>query len=248
MAGADCDPCSWYSVSCDANDRVTCIDLDGSVGCNSAGIGTGNGLTGVIPTEISGLTELSDLHLEGNNTLGGALPAGFYDLTNLKVAELKITGLVGPLSPSISNLQNLETLSLGSGPYGGPIPSELGDITSLTNLNLFFGQFSGPIPASLGGLTNLTELRLNDNMLEGCFPSELSALCSIGTVVMSNNVGLPGGGDFAAFCASGTGDCSDAVPDCADVVSPVDGEIDVPLTVNVSWTCLLYTSPSPRDS
>ena len=221
-AGLDCDPCSWYGVICDELDRVICLDLDGAFDCTSAGITGGNDLNGTLPAEISQLTELEILHLEGNRNLTGSLPAEFYDLTSLKIFMSTLTGFSGVITSDISKLINLEQFSTGFNSIGGPIPSEFGDLTTLTNLNLFYAGFSGEIPPSIGNLVNLNELRLNDNQLSGCFPQELSIFCPLNQAEFGNNPGLPGGGDFDAFCNTEEGGCSECFP---DLVGPTVGQI-----------------------
>ncbi|WP_245776849.1 putative Ig domain-containing protein [Spirosoma endophyticum] len=48
---------------------------------------------------------------------------------------------------------------------------------------------------------------MNNNQLSGCFPASLSAVCG-SLASLGNNPGLPGGGNFGAFCLNGTGSCS----------------------------------------
>lgn len=86
----------------------------------------------------------------------------------------------------------------------GTLPSSLSALTNLQTLVLSNNNLSGPIPAGLSTLTNLQILNLSDNNLRGCMPASLSALCGR-TVNLSNNPGLPGGGNFTAFCQSGQG-------------------------------------------
>lgn len=84
---------------------------------------------------------------------------------------------------------------------------QIGDLSLLQALDLSNNQLSAAFLPS-GLLLSLQELRLNDNLLTGCFPPSLSYHCSAPTVDFSNNAGLPGNGDFAAFCTTGAGDCT----------------------------------------
>ena len=78
-------------------------------------------------------------------------------------------------------------------------------------------------------LTNLRTLFLSNNQLSGCFPASLSSLCGGGrSINFLNNPGLPGNGDFAAFCANGAG--SDAF---------TAGATASPTTLNVGQTSSL---------
>ena len=83
----------WYGVDTDAHGRVTVLNLPF------------NQLSGVIPTELGGLTELKVLNLWANS-------------------------LNGPIPPELGDLINLESLSLSVSKLSGPIPPELGNLTS----------------------------------------------------------------------------------------------------------------------
>ncbi|SFE93887.1 Por secretion system C-terminal sorting domain-containing protein [Spirosoma endophyticum] len=114
----------------------------------------------------------------------------------------------------------------------GSIPPSLGNLTNLQVLYLGYNALTGSIPPSLGNLPNVNTLFVQGNQLSGCFPASLSALCGKSTAFFSN-AGLPGNGNFAPFCANGTGSCSAALP--VNLVSfsakPKDNQ-----TVNLIWS------------
>ena len=60
--------CTWYGVKCDANRRVSKLEL------------TYNDLTGSIPESIGKLTALTDLDLSFNH-LNGSIPDSIGQLT-----------------------------------------------------------------------------------------------------------------------------------------------------------------------
>ncbi len=130
----------------------------------------------------------------------------------------------GAIPAEIGNFTALESLTLANNPLSGSIPPEIGSLTNMGYLNLYANQLTGAIPPELGNLTNLVSLGLFSNQLSGCIPSTYSVFCANGTsVLLFNNPGLPGGGDFPAFCANGTGAdadgyCAGAGPgaDCDD--------------------------------
>jgi Leucine-rich repeat (LRR) protein len=187
-------------------------------------------LHGEIPTSIGNLTKLQGLWLF-DNQLTGSIPESLGALTNLYDIELSNNHLTGNIPASLGMLPNLRALILNSNELSGSIPSSLGQLTKLFNLLLNNNQLTGSIPASLGQLTGLFGLNLSDNrlsgsipgrlsmlgsqrnisiqlknnQLSGCFLDSLTALC--GKIDVSNNPGLPGGGDFNAFCTNGTGTC-----------------------------------------
>ncbi|MFT4660775.1 MAG: hypothetical protein ACI8XB_001043 [Patiriisocius sp.] len=60
----DCEPCTWYGVTCDVDGRVSGLTLDN------------NQLNGLIPTELGDLTNLTELFLN-DNQLTGCIPISF---------------------------------------------------------------------------------------------------------------------------------------------------------------------------
>ena len=150
----------WYGVITDLSGRVTELYL------------SENQLSGAIPAEVGGLTNLTGLDLRGNQ-LNGAIPAELGGLTNLTGLDLAGNQLNGEIPVELGGLTNLTLLDLSENELSGAIPAELGGLTNLTLLDLAGNLLSGAIPAELGGLTNLTELQLADNRLSGCIPAEL---------------------------------------------------------------------------
>ena len=164
----------WEGVSTDSDGHVVRLDmswlaryLTGWAGQLSPELGslsrlmvldfedlqTGRGaLTGEIPRELGGLTNLRVLHI-GSNTASG--------------------GLSGEIPPELGNLNNLTSLSLGANQLTGEIPSELGNLVNLRHLNLAQNRLSGQVPRELGNLSGLASLWLTGNSLKGCVPTNL---------------------------------------------------------------------------
>ena len=107
-----------------------------------------NELTGEIPGELGGLTNLEDLNLSGNQ-------------------------LTGEIPGELGGLTNLEDLNLSGNQLTGEIPAELGGLTNLERLYLYGNQLTEEIPGELGGLANLQTLWLSGNQLTGCIPQNL---------------------------------------------------------------------------
>ena len=145
----------WHGVTTDGGGRVTALDL------------TGNQLTGEIPPELGGLSNLTTLVLQGNR-LTGAIP------------------------PELASLSNLEELLLNGNRLTGEIPPELGRLSNLVQLWLDVNQLTGEIPPELGGLSNLEELLLNGNRLTGEIPPELGGLSNLDGAAGSTNNQLTG--------------------------------------------------------
>lgn len=204
-AGTDCDVCAWPGVYCNGNGRVAQLYL------------YANNLVGTLPAEIGDLTSLYELDLSGNQ-LSGLLSTAISHLSGLNLTYLNLAEnlFTGPIPAEIGDFTALSSLTLASNPLSGSIPPEIGSLTNMGYLNLYASQLTGTLPPELGNLTNLVVLGLFNNQLSGCFPAVYSVFCSNGTYVnLGDNPGLPGGGNFAAFCANGAGADADADGYCA---------------------------------
>ena len=188
----------WHGVSTDGDGRVTEIVL------------VVNGLSGSIPPELGGLSELAHLIL-GLNSLSGPIPPELANLSKLRSLDVVQNKLVGPLPSELGNLSNLtslnvsnndlagpiptelaqlsklEVLNLGGNRLIGPIPPKLGQLSGLEVLNLGRNRLTGPVPPVLGQLSNLEILELPDNELTGPIPAELGSLSNLGQLRLSDN-------------------------------------------------------------
>ena len=164
----------WHGVSTDTDGRVTGLIL------------TNNQLTGTIPPELGGLTNLQLLWLQ-DNQLTGTIPAELGDLTSLQELLLFNNQLTGTIPPELGDLANLISLSLWGNALDGEIPEELGGLTNLQFLFLQDNQLTGTIPAELGDLTSLQLLWLQDNQLTGTIPAELGTLSSLQQLRLDGN-------------------------------------------------------------
>ena len=154
ITNLDCILTDCWEVEPSICDGLTEVELWGEyydIG-TTFGINLANQvLTGSIPPEIGCLTNLTDLHLNGNQ-------------------------LSGEIPPEIGNLTNLTYLNLNNNQLTGEIPPEIGNLTKLTHLSLRYNQLTGEIPSEIGNLTNLVWLQLSDNQLTGEIPSEVCDL------------------------------------------------------------------------
>ena len=187
-----------YGVSADAEGRVCALNLNGNGLSGEMPVELGgltnltglhlsyNQLSGEIPLELGGLTNLTGLYLSGNR-LSGEIPLELGGLTNLTELHLSGNRLSGEIPLELGGLTNLTELHLSYNQLSGEIPEELGGLTNLTELHLSYNQLSGEIPPTLGGLTNLTELDLSENQLSGEIPAELGRLKSLEALFLSHN-------------------------------------------------------------
>ena len=150
----------WHGVTTDSNGRVVWLELGG------------NQLTGEIPPELGGLSNLTGLVLYGNG-LTGEIPPELGRLSNLTRLDLGDNQLAGEIPPELGRLSNLRELGLGFNQLTGEIPPELGRLSNLTSLTFDGNGLTGEIPPELGGLSNLNHLVLGGNPLTGCIPEGL---------------------------------------------------------------------------
>ena len=164
----------WTGVTLDADGRVVALSL------------VANNLTGLIPPELGGLSNLARLDLRANN-LAGPIPAELGSLSGLTTLELGSNDLTGPIPPGLGGLSYLVVLDLASNDLSGAIPPELGSLSRLTTLNLRFNDLAGSIPPELGGLSRLNVLDLRYNDLTGAIPSELGGLSTLVVLDLTSN-------------------------------------------------------------
>lgn len=133
------------------------------------------GIRGYIPNEITNLTSLAFLFLQGND-LAGYIPATIGALSKLQAFNLYVNKMEGPVPNGICSLNNLGFLSLSYNEFCCMVPACLGNITSLRYIYLSSNKFNSAIPSSLGSLSDLLHLDLSSNFLSGSLPSEIGSL------------------------------------------------------------------------
>ncbi|GFZ11885.1 leucine-rich receptor-like protein kinase family protein [Actinidia rufa] len=97
-----------------------------------------------------------------------------------RVTQISINdaGLVGLLSPVISNLTRLRVLKLGNNHLFGTIPQELSSLRHLRHVWLERNHLQGQIPDSFSLLVHLGVLNLRANELTGVIPVSLFSNCT----------------------------------------------------------------------
>ena len=125
------------------------------------------GLSGGIPENIGGLTELTKLGLKNNN-LSSGIPESIGNLTNLTQLNLADNALSGSIPDTISNLISLTNLVLSNNEFSGSIPNSIGELSVLHTLLADSNSFSGSIPS---GLCNIENLKISRNQFCDSQPS-----------------------------------------------------------------------------
>ena len=179
----------WHGVTTDAGGRVQRLDLGF------------NGLHGVVPPELGGLSNLQYLYLGTDDRgLTGRIPPELGQLRLLRDLSLAHNGLVGPIPPEIGNASSLRYLRLENNHLTGAIPRELGRLTRLESLSLQLNTLSGELPHALGDLARLQYLELHRNLLLGPVPASLLRL-DLRRFRFEDNLGLcaPGTARFVSW-------------------------------------------------
>jgi Leucine-rich repeat (LRR) protein len=165
-----------------------------------------NKLTGSIPSSIGNLVNLQQVLLY-QNMLTGSIPSSFSNLNKIVFLVLNNNQLSGEIPSSLSTMSKLAVLILSNNSFTGKISNVFGSMPRLSGLDLSNNKFSDTLPKNLALLTNILTLKLSNNLLSGCIPNEYKALCGK-DITLTGNVGLPNGGDWAAFCSNNTGICT----------------------------------------
>ncbi|CAD6343462.1 unnamed protein product [Miscanthus lutarioriparius] len=111
--GDPCLPASWSWVQCssEASPRVFSITL------------SGKNITGSIPVELTKLSGLVELRLDGNS-FSGQIP-DFSECRNLQYIHLENNQLTGELPSSLGDLPNLKELYVQNNKLSGQVPKAL---------------------------------------------------------------------------------------------------------------------------
>ena len=129
------NPCTWFHVTCDRDNRVTRLDL-------------GNlNLSGHLVPELGKLDHLQYLELYKNN-IQGTIPSELGNLKNLISLDLYKNNISGTIPPTLGKLTSLVFLRLNGNRLTGPIPRELAGISSLKVVDVSSNDLCGTIPTS----------------------------------------------------------------------------------------------------
>lgn len=129
------NPCTWFHVTCNQDNRVTRVDLGNS------------NLSGHLVPELGKLEHLQYLELYKNN-IQGTIPPELGSLKSLISLDLYDNNISGTIPPSLGKLKSLVFLRLNDNRLTGPIPRELAAISSLKVVDVSNNDLCGTIPTT----------------------------------------------------------------------------------------------------
>ncbi|CAD6252169.1 unnamed protein product [Miscanthus lutarioriparius] len=170
----------------------------------------GNGIDGVLPDDIFGVTSLQFLSLHTNsisgglsprvrnlsdlvrldfsfNALSGPLPDVFDALTGLQELSAPSNRLSGELPATLSRCRRLRVLNLRNNSFVGDIGLDFRALRNLVYLDLGANGFTGPIPASLPECRDMAALNLGRNKLTGEIPLSFANFSSLSFLSLTGN-------------------------------------------------------------
>ncbi|KAL5712799.1 Leucine-rich repeat protein 2 [Ranunculus cassubicifolius] len=153
------NPCTWFHVTCDANNHVIRLDLGNS------------NISGSLGPELGQLQHLQYLELYRNN-IKGKLPKELGNLKNLISMDLYENEIEGSIPKSLAKLKSLKFLRLNNNKFTGSIPRELAKLTNLKVFDVSNNDLCGTIPID-GPFTSFpfesyeNNVRLNGPELQG---------------------------------------------------------------------------------
>ncbi|KAH9329348.1 hypothetical protein KI387_001456, partial [Taxus chinensis] len=143
------NPCTWFHVTCDRQNRVTRLDLGNAK------------LSGSLVADLGKLTNLQYLELYKNN-IRGKIPKELGNLKNLISLDLYHNNLTGEIPSSLGDMKSLRFLRLNGNRLTGRIPRQLTNLSSLKILDVSDNDLCGTIPVS-GAFSKFSEKSFEKN-------------------------------------------------------------------------------------
>ncbi|XP_039145046.1 LRR receptor kinase BAK1-like isoform X1 [Dioscorea cayenensis subsp. rotundata] len=145
------NPCTWFHVTCDPDDRVIRVDLGNAE------------LSGKLVPQLGQLKKLQYLELY-NNSISGTIPSELGNLSILASLDLYWNNFTGGIPDTLGKLTNLRFLRLNNNNLTDKIPQDLTKINNLQVLDLSNNHLSGEVPVT-GSFSRFTPVSFKGNPL-----------------------------------------------------------------------------------
>ncbi|XP_076943136.1 leucine-rich repeat protein 1-like [Bidens hawaiensis] len=129
------NPCTWFHVTCDQDNRVTRLDLGFLK------------LSGSLVPELGKMESLQYLELYRNN-IQGPIPEEIGNLKHLISLDLYNNNITGKIPSTLGNLKSIVFLRLNDNHLTGRIPRELSGVSSLKVFDVSNNDLCGTIPTT----------------------------------------------------------------------------------------------------
>lgn len=201
----NCDPCTWFGISCTGNSRVSHINLQNN---NLSGpVTLLTGLDSIVFLDLSyndlrngnwnfDNKKLKSINILGNKRLRSTIPD--FDLPLLEELNCQQDSIMGSL-PTFAKVPNLRNFFAYENQLSGTIPAWI--LPKLQYLSLANNQLTGNLP-ELPTSTKLHQVWLNNNNFSENIPTYLTSDTLQFLNVSYNN--LSGCIDTARYCPFGT--------------------------------------------
>ncbi|KAK8959479.1 Somatic embryogenesis receptor kinase 2 [Platanthera guangdongensis] len=129
------NPCTWFHITCNQENRVTRLDLGNS------------NLSGHLVPDLGKLEHLQYLELYKNN-IQGTIPTELGNLKNLISLDLYNNNFSGSIPSSLGKMKSLVFLRLNGNKLSGRIPRELSGVSTLKVVDVSNNDLCGTFPTS----------------------------------------------------------------------------------------------------
>lgn len=195
--------CDWYGVTCNENNYITEIDLNGNnlggtfpnefsvLGAFLSYLDIGNNPTASFSGGnfwIGELQALTHLDLHNTNFDSRGIPRYIENLVRLKYLDLSFTYFWYDLDGDIFEpLDQLETLDLSGNSYLGTVPSGIYNLPSLKRLYIYESDFTGSMDFINEMPSNLIEIWADGNLWdEGPIPTGITQFNNLKGLSLTN--------------------------------------------------------------
>ncbi|XVF89148.1 hypothetical protein PTKIN_Ptkin19aG0107000 [Pterospermum kingtungense] len=145
-----------------------------------------NRFSGEIPRGVASWSNLV-VFKASNNLFSGEIPQEITNLTRLNTLLLDGNGFSGGLPSEITSWSSLVALNVSNNKLSGEIPAAIGSLPDLLYLDLSGNQFSGQIPHEIGDL-KLNSLNVSSNKLVGRIPNQFDNLAYENSFLNNTNL------------------------------------------------------------